>query len=186
MRFCMPVTRLRLVAVALAIGLSVYGCSGSGSSESPTSPSGSGGAAPTAGGWTGTITRPGGLDPVTVRWDVTTTTDGLIGPMTLTSGGASVTVTARGNTSGNDRQGYVIHTSINSHTGDIPAAAPGCTVRGNTEAPQGGDPFPQPYSTISVPAFNISYNGCRGVIDTGYSSPLSNSIQEIVQLNLRK
>ena len=186
MKLRMPVTRPRLVAVALAMCISVCGCSGSGSSESPTSPSGSGGAAPTAGGWTGTITRPGGLDPVSVRWDVTTNTDGLIGPMTLTSGGASVTVTARGNTSGNDRQGYVIHTSFNSHAGDIPAGATGCTIRANTEAPQGGDPFPQPYTTISVPAFNISYSGCRGFIDTGYPNPQSNFIQEIGQLNLRK
>jgi hypothetical protein len=186
MRFCMPVTRPRLVAVALAMCISVYGCSGSGSSESPTSPSSSGGAAPTAGAWTGTITRPGGLDPVSVRWEVTTNTDGLIGPMTLTSGGASVTVTARGNTSGNDRQGYAIHTSFNSHSGDIPAGSTGCTVRGNTMGPQEGDPFPQPYTTISVPVFSISYSGCRGFIDSGYSSPQSNFIQETVQLNLRK
>jgi hypothetical protein len=117
---------------------------------------------------------------------VTTNADGLIGPMTLTNGGASVTVTARGNTSGNDRNGYSIHTSFNPHAGDIPSGLTGCTVRANTEAPRAGDPFPQPYTTISVPVFSISYSGCRGFIDTGYSSPQSNFIQETAQLNLRK
>jgi hypothetical protein len=89
-------------------------------------------------------------------------------------------------TAGNDRQGYKIHTSFNSHAGDIPAGSTGCTVRGNTEGAQEGDPFPQPYTTISVPVFNISYAGCRGFIDTGYSSPQSNFIQETAQMSLWK
>jgi hypothetical protein len=126
------------------------------------------------------------LDPLTVtRWDVTANNDGsLTGSLTLTSGGASVTLQARGGTGGNDQNGYTIHMSFSSNAGDFPAF-PSCSVRGNS-IPQTGDPFPSPYTAITVPGFDISYSGCRGFIDTGYSSPQANFLQETVQLSLRK
>lgn len=174
---------VRFAAVAFAVGMAGIGCGGGGSS--PTSPSGAGGGSASSGAWTGTIARPGGLAPISVRWDVTTNEDGLFGPMTLTNGAASVTVQARGLTGGNDRQGYTIHISLNSNAGDF-AAFPSCSVRGNSAGAQSGDPFPSPYTTITTPAFSISFSGCRGFIDTGYPNAQSNFIQETGQLNLRK
>ncbi len=182
--------------MALALGVSACGGGGSGSDtankmrNSPTAPSGSGGSSPASGTWTGTITRPGGLDTLSVRWEAATGTvnglSGLTGPMTLTNGAASVTVTAGGITGGNDPQGYKIFLSFTSKAGDF-SAFPTCAVLGNSAgASQEGEPFPSPYTSISVPAFSINYNSCRGFIDTGYSSSLSNSLQETVQLNMHK
>lgn len=173
--------RAILAAIVVAGLLSIGSCKkGMGARESPTSPSGSGGAAPAAGAWTGTIIRPGRLETLSVRWEVTTSVDGLFGPMTLTRGGASVTVQVHGLTGGNDRQGYNIHLQFTSNAGDSPAF-PSCFVRGNSVS-QSGDPFPPPYTSITTSAFDISYSGCRGFIDSGYSSPQSNR----VQLNLGK
>jgi len=175
----MSKTVSRLIAAAL---LCLPACGGGNSSNSPTSPSG---AASTAGTWTGTITRPGGLAPITVRWEVTTTSQGLSGPMALTNGAATAQTTVQGNTAGNDKNGYTIHMSFSSNPGDS-AGFPNCTIRGNTNGPQEGDPFPSPYSAITVASFSISYNSCRGFIDTGYSDPLANFLQETVQLTLHK
>ena len=86
---------------------------------------------------------------------------------------------------GNDSSGYTLHMSITSKTGDSPAF-PTCTMNANSAGAQQGDPFPSPYTSISVPVFSITYNTCRGFIDTGYSSALSNSLQETVQLSMRK
>jgi hypothetical protein len=180
----MSVSISRLAPLLLTLCVAACGGGGGGGASSPTSPSGSGGSASTAGPWTGSITRPGGLGTLSLRWDVTTTTEGLAGPMTLTNGTASVTVTARGITAGTDRQGYTIFMSFNQNSGEAPAT--GCAVRGNSVGSQEGDPFPQPYTSITIPTFNISYASCRGFIDTGYSSPLSNFLQETVQLSLRK
>jgi hypothetical protein len=175
----MSKTASRLIAVALAC---LPACGGNNSSNSPTSPSG---AASTVGTWTGTITRPGGLAPITVQWEVTTTSGGLSGPVTLTNGSATAKTTGKGNTAGNDKNGYTIHMEFSSNAGDSPGF-PNCTIRGNTTGPQSGDPFPSPYAAITVPAFSISYNSCRGFIDTGYSDPLANFLQETVQLTLHK
>jgi hypothetical protein len=176
--------------VLAIVSLVALGCGGGSSSNSPTAPSGSGGTSAVTGGWTGTITRPGGLGTLSLRWEAATDPAvdyRIAGPMTLTNGGTSVTVPAQGNTAGNDRNGYSIHMSFNSELGSTSPDPAVCTVRGNS-APvrQEGDPFPQPYRTISVPTFQISYSGCRGLVDTGYSSPQSNFLQENVQLSLQK
>jgi hypothetical protein len=177
----MPRKASRLIAVALAC---LPACGGNNSSNSPTSPSAS---AATTGIWTGTITRPGGLAPITVRWEVTSNSGGLTGKMTLTNGGATATTTATGNTAGNDKQGYTIHMSFSSNPGDNAGTGfPNCTILGSTIGPQTGEPFPSPYANISVPAFQINYNSCRGFIDTGYSDPLANFLQETIQLTLHK
>jgi hypothetical protein len=105
--------------------------------------------------------------------------------MTLTNGAASVTVTANGITAGNDQRGYSIHLDFSSKAGDSPTF-PNCGLLGNSAGAQEGDPFPSPYTSISVPAFSVNYNGCRGFIDTGYSSPLANSLQETGQLSMHK
>ena len=180
-------------ALGMVGALSVVMCiacgGGNSSGSSPTAPSGgSGGTSATTGAWTGTITRPGGLGTLSVRWEVTNNDNVLVGPATLTSGGSSVTVQTQGSTSGNDRNGYSIYMSFNSQLGTTSPDPAVCTVRGNSASVrQEGDPFPQPYRTISVPTFQISYSGCRGgLVETGYSSPMSNFLQETVQLNLQK
>ena len=181
--------RVRSLFTVLIAALTVASaCGGGGSDSSPTAPSGSGGTAPTTGAWTGTITRPGGLGTLSVRWEATTNDNLLVGAATLTNGASSVTVPAQGSTSGNDRNGYSIHMSFNSQLGSTSPDPAVCTVRGNSASVrQEGDPFPQPYKTISVPTFQISYSGCRGrLVDTGYSDPLSNFLQETVELNLQK
>jgi hypothetical protein len=164
----------------LAIGLA--GCGGGNNSKNnPTGPS-SGGSA--AGTWTGTLTRPGGLAPMSVRWQASVQGDStLTGPMTLTNGiGTSVTVTANGNTAGNDKSGYSIHMQLTSNPGDI-SAFPNCSVRGNTAGGGQGDPFPQPYNAISVPAVDVSYSGCAGFVE--YPAQ-SNFLQETARLTLNK
>jgi hypothetical protein len=158
-----------LLVVAVLVGA---GCRKD--SNSPVSPD----STARQGGWTGIITRPGGQPPITAMWDPTQSADGLSGPMTLTSGGISIIVTARGGTSGNDSVGHRIHTSFMDAAGGN-AALPGCTVRGNTNGPQEGDPFPSPYTTITVPAFSITYNSCPGFVQ-------GNFLQEIVQITLTK
>ena len=164
--------------------LAFANCAGGSEGPGPTSPSGPGGTSPTAGVWTGTITRPGGLGTISLRWVVTTNTDGLMGPMTLTNGTTSVTVTARGITGGNDRQGYAIVVSFNQNAGEAPAT--GCAVIGGP-AGASGEPFPAPYTRIAIPTFDISYSGCRGgLINTGFSSPQTNFLREIVSLDLSK
>jgi hypothetical protein len=175
----MTMTRASVGILVLAIGLS--GCSGNNSKNSPTGPSGSGGGA--AGAWTGTLTRPGGQAPMSVRWQASVQGESdLTGPMTLTNGGASVTVTAKGSTAGNDRSGYTIHLMLSSNTGDI-AGFPDCTVRANTAGSGTGDPFRQPYTSISVPALDISYSGCAGFVEY---PPQRNFVQETVGLSLTK
>jgi|CXWK01.1.fsa_nt_gi hypothetical protein len=179
----MPVNKFFARCLLLACLVSVS-CRG-GEGSSPTSPTGPGGTSPTAGVWTGTLTRPGSLGTLSLRWDVTTSAGGLTGPMTLTNGAATVTVTARGATSGNDGQGYAVFVSFNQNAGEAPAT--GCSVRGNSTGAMAGEPFPAPYTRITIPTFNISYSGCRGgLVDTGYSSPLSNFLQETVRLELSK
>lgn len=183
----MPMKTKRALRFAALLSLFLAtACGGGDESSSPTAPSGSGGAAPTAGAWRGTITRPGGLGTLSLRWEAATNADGLSGPLTLTNGAASVTVTARGNTSGNDRLGYVIFVSFNQNAGEAPAT--GCAIIGaSTPATQAGDPFPAPYTSISVPRFDISYSGCRGgLIDTGYPNAQSNFLRETVRLELAK
>jgi len=166
-----------LVSVFLVCVLFATGCTNSNSTGSPVAP----GSTTLQGTWTGTLTRPGGLPAIgVVRWAPTQTGDySLSGPITLTNNGMSVTITAQGNVSGNDNSGYTIHMSFQSNSGDIPAL-PTCAIRGNTNAQ--GDPFPKPFTSISVPSFNISYAGCRGFVDT----QVGDFIQETAQLSLTK
>lgn len=167
----------KLLVFTLAAGLA--GCGGNNSKNSPTSPSGG----PAAGTWTGTLTRPGGLAPMSVRWEAKAQGDyELVGPLTLTNGGTSVTITGKGATAGNDKSGYSIHMQLSSNPGDI-AAFPNCSVRGNTAGSGTGDPFPQPYNTISVPAVDVSYSGCGGFVEY---APQSNFLQETAKLTLNK
>ena len=118
--------------------------------------------------------KTGRLRPLSVRWETGLDSFSLSGPLTLTSGGVSATVTGQGNVGGNDRNGYKIHMSFSS-------SGPGCTIRGNTAGSQEADPFPQPYRTISVPAFSINYVACQELI-----GPAGLFLQETVQLNLTK
>ena len=176
----------RHVFAAVLVCVLSASCKGGGSNASPTAPSGAGGTAPTEGAWTGTITRPGGLAPITVRWEATrdpAVDYRITGPMTLTNGGTSVTIRASGNTSGNDSNGYKISMSLTANTGEI-AGFPTCNINGSHVGSQEGDPFPQPYTRISVPALDMSYNNCRGFIE--YASPTNSSLTERTQLNLSK
>lgn len=160
--------------VAMLVAAAACG-GGSHSKNSPVGPSGG----PAAGTWTGTLTRPGGLAPMSVQWQAMS--DGsytLAGPMTLTNGATSVTITAKGITAGNDQQGYTIFMQLTSKAGDI-AAFPNCTVLGNTPGGGQGDPFPTPYSAITVPAFDLSYNACTGFVE-------ANFVRETVAVTLRK
>jgi hypothetical protein len=165
-------TPLFRAVVVVCTLVATFGCKGSNSANSPVAP----GSTTLLGVWTGTVTRPGG-SVLSVRWETPNLNDfSLTGPLTLTNSatGGSVTVTGQGNTAGNDRSGYTIHMSLQTD-----AVFPNCTVRGNTSSPQGGDPFPSPYRSISVPAFSISYFGCEAFLG-------QNNVQETVQLNLTK
>jgi hypothetical protein len=165
----------KVIALILAAGLEA--CGGNNSQNSPTGPSGNS----AAGTWTGTLTRPGGLAPMSVRWQAAVQEgSGLVGPMTLTNGGASVTITAKGSTSGNDKLGYSIHMQLTGNSGEIPGF-PTCSVLGSTTG--SGDPFPQPYNAISVPAVDVTYSGCAGFVE--YPG-LSNSLRETARLSLTK
>jgi hypothetical protein len=183
----MSKTMWRVIALALAMG--VAGCSGGSKTEnSPVAPSG-GGPAPAAGPWTGTITRPNGLGTLSVQWQANMATfngvSGLTGPMTIGNGSATVTVTANAITSGNDSNGYTMHLDLSSKAGDS-VAFPNCTIGGSTNAPEGHDPFPSPFTTINIPAFGISYGFCRAFIITGYPNSQSDFLQETVQLSMHK
>jgi hypothetical protein len=163
------------VVLSLAVALAACG-GGNNAKNSPTGPSGS----PAAGTWTGTLARPGGLAPMQVRWQASPEGEySLTGPMTLTNNGTSVTITAKGSTAGNDKSGYSIHMMLSSNSGDIPAF-PSCAIRGNTSGGGQGDPFKQPYTSISAPAVDISYTGCAAFVD---NSPF---VQERVALTLSK
>ena len=165
------------LVVSLVAGMAA--CGGNNSKNSPTGPSGSS----AAGTWTGTLTRPGGAAPISVRWEAKVQGESdLTGPMTLTNGGATVTITAKASTAGNDKSGYSIHMQLSSNSGDIPAF-PSCAVRGNTAGNGQGDPFAQPYTAISVPNLDISYAGCAGFVD--YSGQ-ANFLQETARLSLNK
>jgi len=158
-----------LLLVAL---VAVAGCkkSGSSSSNSPLNPGGS----PLPGIWTGTVVRPGGQAPLSVSWDSGLNSYTMSGTLTLTRGNVSATTSGQGSVAGNDSSGYTIYMSFQSN-------GSGCTVRGNTEGGGAGDPFPQPYKTITVPAFSISYVACQELLGT--NNPF---VQETVQLNLTK
>ena len=170
--------RSRMMFV-LIVAAMLAACGGNNSKNSPTGPSGNS----AAGTWTGTLTRPGGLAPMSVRWEAKVQGESdLTGPMTLTNGGVSVTITAKGSTAGNDKSGYTIHLMLSSNPGDI-ASFPDCSVRGNTAGNGTGDPFPQPYNSISVPAVDVSYSGCAGFVEY---PPQRNFIQEMARLTLNR
>ena len=178
----MSVVTRRSIAVLLVAG--TLACSKS-SGSGPTSPTGPGGSAPASGTWTGSLTRPNGQTAMTVRWQVTVVTspdDGLLGPMTLTNGANSVTVQVKGNLGGNDSQGYSLYLQLTSNAGDNPAF-PGCTVIGNSASSQQGDPFPKPYTAITVAVLDVSYNSCAGFVEY---APLSNFLRENGRLTLTK
>lgn len=176
---------LRLAACVSVLLSPACGGGGGASSNSPTAPSGPGGAAPTTGAWTGTLTRPGDLGTLSLRWEATTNSNTLIGPLTLTNGAASVTVTARGITGGNDRQGYAIFMSFNQEAGEAPAT--GCRLIASTVQMGEGEPFPAPYNRITIRGLDVSYSGCRGgLISTGFSNPMSDFLQETARLELSK
>ena len=163
------VSRTLLIVGALTVSIS---CKGGNSANSPVAP----GNTTLLGVWTGTLTRPGGLGTLSIRWETPTLNDySLTGPLTLSNtSGTSVQLRGQGNTAGNDKNGYKIHMSFQSD-----AVAPNCTVRGNTSAPQEGDPFPSPYRTITVPAFSITWTGCTALVG-------SLNLAETVQLNISK
>lgn len=173
---------------AALVSLFVANACGGGNpnANNPLSPTSPGGTAPVAGPWTGTLTRPGDLGTLSVRWEATTNADGLIGPLTLTNAGTSVTVTARGNVSGNDRQGYEIFVSFNQNAGDAPTS--GCAITASSAGGANGNvPFAAPYNRITIPTLDISYSGCRGgVISTGYSNAQSNFLRENARLEMSK
>ena len=99
--------------------------------------------------------------------------------MTLTNNGVSLTVPGRASASGNNSNGYDLHFSINTNPGDI-VGFPGCSVRAS---PSGALPrFTAPYKTIAI-TLQISYAGCNAFIEP---PPLSNFLQETVQLNISK
>ena len=178
MRFQGIVRSVSLVGVVF-VSISCGG-GGSNSANSPTSPSNT----PVLGVWTGTLTRPGGNPPLSIRWETPTLNDyKFSGPLTLSNGqGVSVQATGEGGTAGNDNQGYKILVWFQSD-----AVAPNCTVRGNSEGAQSqsstpqGDPFPAPYTTITVSAFNITYVGCTALL-----GPTGLNLAETVQLRLVK
>lgn len=163
----------RSVALGLGLGLLASACGGGGSSNSPTSPS-----ATTSGLWTGTLTRPSGLGTLALSWQASKTDEGLSGPLTLTNGNVSMTVQAKGNTAGNDSNGYTLHMQFNSNAGDSPSI-PTCSVRGNSQGT--ADSFSSPYSRITVASFSVQYNACPGLI-----VPTQPFVQEVVQLSLSK
>jgi hypothetical protein len=171
--------RVQELSFVLMLAAGLAACGGNNSKNNPTGP----GSNSAAGTWTGTLTRPGGLAPMSVRWQATVETDaGLIGPMTLTNGGTSVTIKAKGATAGNDKQGYSIHMQLTSDSGDIPAF-PDCKVLGNTAGSGQGDPFRQPYTSISVPTLEVSYLGCAGFVE---NPPQTNFFRETAALILTK
>lgn len=176
----MPVIRTRACRLAACVSLLLSpACGGGGSSSGPLGPT-----APTEGAWTGTITRPEGRGTLSVRWEATTSGSDLRGPLTMTNGAASVTVTARGSTGGNDRQGYAIWVSFNQENNELPTT--GCAVRAATVTMPGGEPFPAPYNRFTIRGLDITYSGCRGgLISTGYSGD-SNFLRETVRLEMSK
>jgi hypothetical protein len=164
--------------LVLTLAIGVAAC-GSNSKNNPTGPGGNS----AAGTWTGTLNRPGGLAPMTVRWEAKVQEgQGLVGPMTLTNAGVSVTITGKGSTGGNDSSGYSIHMQLSSNPGDI-AGFPNCSVRGNTSGSGQGDPFRQPYNSISVPSVDVSYSGCAGFVE---NPPQTNFLQEKASLTLNR
>jgi hypothetical protein len=162
--------KLSTPAVVLVALVASAGCKKSNSANSPLNP----GSSPLPGVWTGTLTRPGGLAPFSVRWDTGLDGYSMNGVMTLSSGNVSATTTGQGNVAGNDSKGYTIFLSLSS-------AGPGCTVRGSSDGPTEGQPFPQPFKTISIPVFSISYLQCQDLL--GSNTPF---LEEKVQLNLTK
>lgn len=178
----MKTTSVRILRdAALCLGLAAFagGCGGgSNQSNSPLAP----GSTVANGVWTGTLARPSGLAPIALRWETSAADKGLSGPLTLTnSANVSVTITATGVSGGNDSSGYRIHMSFVGNAGQIPAF-PGCAIMGNTQNDP-PDPFPSPYNKITVAAFQINYNGCKGFVDP---PGLANGLQEVVQLSLSK
>ncbi|MGE0447287.1 MAG: hypothetical protein AB7P99_18835 [Vicinamibacterales bacterium] len=186
----MPVTSERTVPVAALLALLLGAACGGGdpSSRSPTAPSATGsagGTSSTAGTWTGTLTRPGGLGTLSARWEAAINRNNLEGPLTLTNGEASVTVMARGSTGGNDREGYGISMSFNQEPGELPTT--GCAVLAGPVGGGDGRNFPAPYNRFTFNGLDISYSGCRGgLISTGYSDPQTNFLREVVSLEMSK
>lgn len=166
-------------AAAFAIASILTGCGGgSSSSNSPLAP----GSTVANGVWSGTLTRPSGLAPITLRWDASLTDTGLKGPLTLTnSANVSVTIQGIAQSGGNDTSGYRIHMQFLGNTGEI-TGFPNCSILGNTQnSPP--DPFPSPYNKITVAAFQINYNGCKGFVDP---VGLSSGVQEVAQISMSK
>jgi hypothetical protein len=157
------------------------GCKGGGNGNEANSPVGPSNSSKVQGGWTGTLTRPGG-QVLQVRWDVGISSgsngDELTGTVTLTGPSASTTAAARGLTGGNDKSGYNLHLQWSDMT---PPAA--CSVKASSTT-QSGDPYPSPYTTITA-SLQVFVNGdCRGIFD-GATTPFAN-ITETARLSLTK
>lgn len=162
--------------VAIGIATLVSGCSVTGNSKnSPTAP----GSTALAATWTGTLTRPNGLPAMTVSWVATQSDTGLDGPVTLTNGSVSVTFPGHGGASGNDSSGFRWFMQFKGDPGSM-SNFPTCAVLGNTQGTP--DAFPSPYNKVTIATFSISYQNCKGFVDTGASSSLS----EIAQLTMSK
>jgi len=100
--------------------------------------------------------------------------------MALTFGGATVTVTGRVTSGGNEKNGYAVTISMQAARGDI-AAFPNCSVFGGANG--AAVPFASPYRSISI-AVHMAYRSCDGFITP--PSPLNNSVEEDAQLTLTK
>jgi hypothetical protein len=172
--------RLFGLGCVVAACVASVGCNGgNNSSGSPTGPDNSG---KVIGGWTGTLTRPGG-QVLTLKWDagLVSAPEGqnLSGNMTITGPSGNTTSVAKGITAGNDKNGYSIFIQFTDTTPQAP-----CSVKANS-ATQTGDSYPSPYTTITVPSLQVFVNGqCQGIFDGAGTQNVN--LQEFVRMVLTK
>lgn len=170
---------MRRLCLLLVAVMAVVSCGGDANSGNPVAPSN---VNAVQGGWTGTLTRPGG-QIVALRWDAnpgkvgTEGFDGLVGPMTLTGPSTSTSVAVTAGTAGNDKGGYTLRLQFNDAT---PPSA--CGVKGQSAA-QTGDPYAAPYTAITNTFTMYVVGDCRGVFDGG--SQFTN-LTETVRISLSK
>ncbi len=170
----------RLVLVAtLSVVAGCGGTGGGGGNDAPITPTSP--SSGTAGGWTGTLTRPNGNPPMTVSWQAEQSGTFLTGPMTLTNGGNSAVVTGAGEVLGDARAGYTLFISLRATAGQIPGL-PNCSIIGGALA-RPGIPFPEPFRTINAAPVTMGYTNCQGFMDP---PPQRTDVSESSQLTLTK
>lgn len=171
---------LRLPLVATLCVFAACGAAGGGGGNdapvTPTSPSSG-----TAGGWTGTLSRPNGNPPMTVSWQAEQSGNFLTGPMTLTNAGNSAIVTGAGEVLGDERSGYTLFISLRATAGQVPGR-PNCTIIGGSPA-RPGIPFPQPFRAITAAPITMGYTSCQGFMDP---PPQRTDVSESSELTLTK